>query len=487
MQLLILYEIVVKVKEIFKNSIWFGIVPKLSYILTLIITPLITPYMSAEDYGIIGIETSYVGLFSGFATLGLHVHLSNSFFSYGDKFSKVWRRLIFWIFLGASFFFALSICFLMIKLPNVDPYSRLLVSILCSIIILTNINSVVAQHYYLNLLTPEPLVFRNFLASVLENLLFFVFVYYLRIGFMGKILSTAISNIFLFILFIPPLWIKLKLYPLPNKFGRRVKHWFKVSLPIIPHTVGHIILSNSDRIVMSVLNIFVADIGLYSHGYSFGNYVSILIDAVTGSMSPVIQKTYRSRNNAQMKKIFLFLQFIAFVVVFFISSWMPEIYKILIRNETLHPAAFIAFFTSFSFLVSPLYSVLSGISFMEEKTTKVLWLVFVPAIVNIILNFILIPYGGYKMAILTTLIAYWGMLAIAEIIPYYRTIVKNWLGGIRVIIFVAIASVILLFLAYALYKTTLWIKIIISSVIVLFAGIFCIKNLKWVKNINFNY
>lgn len=476
-----------KLKEILKNSIWFGIIPKLSYVVTLIITPFITPFMTAEDYGILGIEGAYVGLFSGFSTLGLHVHLSNSYFSFGEDFAKVWRRLIFWMFMGASVWFVFSVTILFFILPSVFPYNRFFVCLLCSIPIITNINSIIAQHYYLNSLNPKPLVLRNFSISLLDNFLFFVFIYFLHMGFMGRILSTAISNILLFLLFISPLWLNLKLYPLVNKINKRVKHWFKVALPMMPHTVGHIILSNSDRIIMSFVGISVNDIGLYSHGYTFGTYVSFMIDAITGTISPLIQKTYRSNNIRQMKRLFLLLQLVTFGIVFYMGVWMPEIYSLLIKNQTLHPASFVAFFTSFSFLITPLYTILSSISFIEERTRKVLWLIFVPAILNVLLNILLIPHFGYKSAIFTTLIAYWSEMLIAIIIPYYRKIINKWIGGKKVIIFQAILSICLLVLGYVLYSSDRMVKFLISLFLLGIIVLFFLKNYKKVKNFSFEY
>ena len=90
-----------KLKQLIINIFWYGVVPKLVAILTILILPFITPYLTLEDYGIIGLINSYKGIALGVATLGLHLHLTNSYFELGTKFKLLWRRLFFYILLGS--------------------------------------------------------------------------------------------------------------------------------------------------------------------------------------------------------------------------------------------------------------------------------------------------------------------------------------------------------------------------------------------------
>ena len=77
------------ISSLFAKSIWFGIVPKLPTFINILILPLVTPYLSASDYGVWGIISSYMGIFISIYTLGLHMHLSNSYYEYGDKYRLV--------------------------------------------------------------------------------------------------------------------------------------------------------------------------------------------------------------------------------------------------------------------------------------------------------------------------------------------------------------------------------------------------------------
>ena len=72
--------------SLLKKSVWFGIIPKLPTFINILILPFVTPYLTANDYGVWGIISSYTGIFISIYTLGLHMHLSNSYYEYGDKY-----------------------------------------------------------------------------------------------------------------------------------------------------------------------------------------------------------------------------------------------------------------------------------------------------------------------------------------------------------------------------------------------------------------
>ena len=66
-------------RKIVTNTIYYGVVPKLTMLLSIVMLPLTTPFLTTYDYGIYGVLTSYTSLFVSIAPLGLNVHLTNSF------------------------------------------------------------------------------------------------------------------------------------------------------------------------------------------------------------------------------------------------------------------------------------------------------------------------------------------------------------------------------------------------------------------------
>lgn len=82
-------------KKIVSGTVYYGIIPKLTIFINVLILPIITPYLTTDDYGIQGIIYSYTSVFLAIAPLGLHVHLVNSFYEFGEKYNLVWGRILY--------------------------------------------------------------------------------------------------------------------------------------------------------------------------------------------------------------------------------------------------------------------------------------------------------------------------------------------------------------------------------------------------------
>jgi O-antigen/teichoic acid export membrane protein len=433
-----------QVKQIFLNTIWFGIVPKLSILITVFIMPLITPYLTAADYGILGIVTSYSSIFFSFYTLGLNVHLTNSYYEYKNKFYLIWGRILFLLLIsGIICTFFLSII-LFYALQDISNGRLLIIIILVSSPLIFGCNSLLANHLYPLRYDPKKLVLPILLSNVIGILASFVLIRYFNLGYIGLLFNGALASILTFLFFLKPLWIKEKIVPIVEKKITRIKELLKISIPVIPHTLGFMLLASSDRIIMNIYNIPINQIGYYTNGYSMGDYITVVTAALITALSPKIQELYRSNNYLNLRKVYLLSQGFTMIAVFLFAMWMPDIYKLLIRNSDLQQSSSIASLICFSNIIFPLYAFLSTVAFIEKKTTKLLWLVFVPGILNIMLNLIFIPIYGYKAAVYTTLISYWSLLIIPLFVKFYSDFLKKIFNSKIVLLIIFILFVILI-------------------------------------------
>lgn len=465
-----------KIKDIIFNAIWFGVIPKLTIVATLFVTPLVTPYLTRIDYGNIGIINSYIALAGAFSTLGLHMHLSNTFFELKKNYNKAWGRLLY-LMLGGGLL-AMILVFVCLYASLEDTiYPKLFVVSLAVIPIIFNINQQIATSYYTLIARPRPLVLRNLCATFLGILIFFISARYLRLGYLSWLISSFISAIVLFLLFFKPLWIDANLYPRIERSRRRILYWIKIALPVIPHNIGHTVLVSSDRIIMNILGVSTSLVGIYSQGYVMGDYVNTVIMGLLVAISPLSQKYYREANYLQLRKIFYIIQSFALFVIFLCCIWMHEIYTLLIKNETLQAGQEIACYTMFAYAIFPLYSFVSLSAFILKKTKILLWLIWVPAVINIISNFIVIPIWGYKSAIITTLFSYWSIGLIIMYHPFYKKEIELWLGNSKKIWLLLILYFVLLVVSNVLKQEGLLLKGSVSVIVFLIIG-YCIYKLK---------
>ena len=309
-------------KKIFLNSFWFGVIPKISTVLNIILLPIITPYLTPEDYGVWGLISSYVAIALSVYTLGLHMHLTNSFYEYKFNFPKLWGRLLYILLISALVF---SIFIIIFTLPLIKDFIfpvRVLIALFCAFPVLFNANSLIANHLYTLKSKPKPLVLRNLFSTILGIIVLFISVYIFNLGYLGFIFGAATTAIISFIIFIKPLWINEELYPRVERNIIRLKSNLKQSFPVIPHALGFVLISSSSRIILENYDVSIQNIGLFSNGYMVGDYITIITTALVTSIVPLMQKLYRSGEYDLYRKYYFLSQGTALFAIILFSIWM---------------------------------------------------------------------------------------------------------------------------------------------------------------------
>lgn len=449
-------------KKIVRNTIYYGVVPKLTMLLSIVILPLTTPFLTTFDYGIYGVLTSYTSLFVSIAPLGLHVHLTNSFFEYPRHYQLVWGRVLMLILMSSFFFGVVNIGILLFTLPMGVSLEGIFLCLAGSVPIFLLANGLLAQHLFPLVERPIPLVFTNLIGSVLGMAVSFVLIYFFHLGYWGLISSGAVSGIFVFVVFLKFVWQDFDIKPIWDRNRNRVRRMMAIALPLVPHTLGFVLLTSSARIVMSQYDISYDEIGLFSHGSTMGDYAVVVTTAMVTALTPQIQRTFRSSDFSSYRKLYYLCQAVALMTSFLICVWMPEIYALLIRNSRLAMSCDIACLLCFANVVFSFYVFMSAPVFIEKNTMQLLWLVFVPGILNLVLCYTLIPVFGYRAAIYSTIISYWSQLLIPFFVGYYRKSVSEWLGARWQIGLILLLILTDLIIANQLMHTSIWVKVCLT-------------------------
>ena len=433
---------------VFINTLWFGIVPKLPSLINVILLPIITPYLSAWDYGVWGKISAYTSMVTAFCTLGLHVHLTNSYYEYGKKYSLVWSRLNLLLHL-ISLICGTILCFIFLfSLVELPLMKRFVIATLSICPVLFSPNQLLASHLFPLRAQPKPLVLRNLIASLSGLAFLYISVVIFKKGFVGFVLSASITAVVGYVLFYSPLKKENITLNYHNRW-ERIKKWVLIGLPLVPHTLGFALLSSSTRIVMDICGIKIEEIGLFTSGVTVGSYVVLITSAMASSLSPQIQQFYRRRELKNFRYLFYIDQLISIVCIFLFSLWMKELYTLLIRNDELFVAFSIAQVVCFANLIYPFYHFTSNIISIQKRTVHMLWLAFVPGIICVILNFILLPIYGYEIAAVVSVASYWVMFLLPLVIPYLHHITKEWLGGIwKIPVFIFLSGLTILGVHY---------------------------------------
>ena len=465
-------------RKIVANTIYYGVVPKLTFLASLIVTPLITPFLTPEDYGIQGVISSYTSLLAVIAPLGFHVHLTNSFYEYKNNYRLVWGRIM-CLFLASGLVFGL-VDFLLLSfvLPMKLSLSLVALCLLGATPVFLFGNNLLASHLFPLLAKPKPLVFTNLFCSLAGTALLFTMVYVYHLGYWGLIAAGAFSAVLSFTVFAKILWTDYQIKPIIERNAKRFTEMLKIALPLIPHALGFVLLTSSSRIVMTWYQVPLNEIGLFTHGCAMGEMGMFITTALTTALAPQIQVSFRNNNLQAYRKLYYICQLVTLVFSVLICLWMQEIYTLLIRNDELAMSAGIATLMCFANVVYPFYTFMSVPAFIEKNTLQLLWLVFVPGLLNIAICTVLIPIWGYKVAIYSTMFSYWSQLMIPFFNRYYKRHVGAWLGNLKKVFVVLCLFIGCVILFNYINHIALGYKVVITLlVLMLFGSVYSLKKL----------
>lgn len=452
-----------KTSKVFVNSFYYGVVPKLSIFANILVLPLITPFLTTYDYGISGVVFSYTDIFVSIAPLGLNLYLTNSFYEMPRNYNLVWGR-IYYLYLLSGIVFSIVNTILILFSLHIDSYwSLLLIGILGSAPIISFSSASLAGSLFPYLEKPKPLVITNLLISLCGIGVLFVSVYCFRLGFWGLIAQKVFLSYSSLLVFAVILR-KYNIKPIIEIKWRRIKEMLAKSLPLVPHTLGFMLLANSARIILNIYNVDYDEIGLYSHGYQMGTYVIIVTSAMATALAPQMQTTFRKGDYSSFRMLYYLSQGVALLASFLICIWMREIYSVLIQNDHLSKSSSIAVLFCFAQVLIPFYHFSSISCFVDRKTQQLLWLVFVPSLGNIILCSVLVPIFGYMSAVYSTIASFWSVILMPFIIPYHKKWTNTWLGSKKKLVLLFVIAVVFLVTGNVISSCGFLIKILISFI-----------------------
>ncbi|MEE4312451.1 MAG: flippase [candidate division KSB1 bacterium] len=186
---------------------------------------------------------------------------------------------------------------------------------------------------------------------------------------------------------------------------------FNFGLPIIPSTLAMIILTVIDRFIIKKI-LGNEAVGIYGAGYKLGMFMSLLVTGFRYAWFPFSLST-ASEDDAKeiFAKVLTYFIFICTAVFLAISLFIPEIIRFKIFGLTLFgeeywTSASIVPLILASYIFYGIYLNFQIGVYLNNKTTYLMLSGGAGAILNVALNYILIPRMGIMGAAYATLVSY---------------------------------------------------------------------------------
>lgn len=206
-------------------------------------------------------------------------------------------------------------------------------------------------------------------------------------------------------------------------------------VPLLPASLGYWVSNLSDRYIIGFL-MNVSSVGIYSVGYGIGGLVYFMLGPMAGVLLPDLSALYDQGQIEELERRF------CRVLKYYLALGIPAVIGLAILSKPLVLLLSTSEFVSaanviilvaigvFFFAVFGLYSQLLSV-LKSVRTLSLLWIGM--AIMNISLNFLLIPKFGIIGAAVATLVSFLlgAILAVAYIRKRFHISFRgNWLSKI---------------------------------------------------------
>ena len=201
-------------------------------------------------------------------------------------------------------------------------------------------------------------------------------------------------------------WFNIKLFK-----KEYLKPLLKIAIPLFPNFLIYWVFNSSDKLMITnILN--VGESGIYSVGSKLGHASQLIYTAFAGGWQFFAFSTMKEDNQVESNsKIFEYLGVISFITTAFICSISYCFFKIVFAEQYL-VGYIVAPYLFLAPLLQMLFQVAANQFIVVKKAWPNMFILMTGAIVNVILNFTLIPSIGIEGASIATLTGY----AISDII-----------------------------------------------------------------------
>ena len=385
----------------FKNTSWLFGEKILRLFLGLFISIWVARYLGPEQFGILSYALSFVGLFTFLATLGLDSIVIRELVKDEGKRDILLGTAFSLKLIGALLL--LGFLVIAVNLTSNDAYTNTLIFIIAFGVIFQSFN--VIDFYFQSKVLSRYVVFAN-IVTLLASSVIKVLLIILKAPLIGFVLAMLFDSIILSLGFI--YFYYKNTYSITNwKFNKIIAiSLFKDSWPLMLSSMVIAFYMKIDQIMIKeILN--TEAVGQYAAATRMSEAWYFIPMVISSSLFPaIINSKEKSEElyNSRLQKLFDLMVWMAIAIALpmtFFSDWLVEL---LYGNQYGEAGGVLSVHIWAGLFV--FLGVASGKWYINENFQKLsFWRTFYGMIINVILNFILIPKYGIIGAAFATLIS----------------------------------------------------------------------------------
>lgn len=433
------------VNRIISSSFVYGIANMLPLGINFLLLPILTDYIYPENYGIVGISNTIVGIATLVFGFGLKGTIERYYFDYTNQkheFKRYFGTIVIFFIINSGIYlvtlmltgeYIFNIIFSDI---DFDPYIKL--SIYSSFFSASG--ELILGLYRVREQAIRFVTLQSSFTIINAALIIFYVVFKKQqaYGFIyGKYLSTLAYFVVIAILMKREFILTFDI--------SKIKSSLKFALPLIPHNLSSWILNSFDRILIeNMLNL--KELGIYIIGYQIGSITGIVASTVNYALAPIyyrlLSDDLSSKENI-IPKITKYYITLLSVISTGLMVVIKEIFVFAI-NPMYYPAIKIIPIIIISSMINGMYFTTVFQIIYMKKTYILPPLTIVTGGLNILLNILLIPSFGTMGSAYATLISFLALYLLTLFISQKLLFVNHDFRAISYLLIITVISFVLL-------------------------------------------
>lgn len=390
------------IREFLKNGSIYMLGDILVRGISFLLLPLYTRVLTAVDYGMLDMLTSFSAMINVIISLEITQAVARFFTDIKNLQEKKQCVSTAFLFTLISNLFFLSFVFYcqsyfenIIWSVAVDSF---LFRIAMLLVVITGI-----QYFFMNqmrwcMLVKEGVVC-NVVASVVTIIVTLLSVYFFHLGLLGVLygmISGGIVSICIGIRYVG-------IYCLHRPSVRMLTRMVKFSMPLVFSSMIIILSNYADRWVIKYF-LSLSEVGIYGIAFKVASIASLLTGGFNKAVTPLVYSYHASSNTPKdLSRIFSYFIATCFAVCMILSGMMKELLEFIAPSEYSR-ASIPGQILFLSVVFNSAYMFFPGI-FIKNKTHLVFFISLIIFLINICCNVMLVPILGINGAAIATLIS----------------------------------------------------------------------------------
>jgi len=394
-----------KAKLFIENFLVYGFGGIISKLIPLIMVPIVTKIMpNTEYYGLSDLSHTVVSLTSALAVMGMYDAMYRLFFEKDDEDYKknICSTALVFTIMTSVVVFILMIIFkgAIAQFFFEDKKYAYVVYLSAMATLVGATNSIISaptrmqnkRKIFLITNTVSPVI--SYAISI-PMLLAGLYVIALPLA---AIISAVTMEISFFVL--NHRWFEIK------RFDKKLlKPLLVIAVPLMPNFLIYWIFNSSDKVMITNI-VGIGAAGIYAVGSKLGHVSQLIYTAFAGGWQFFAFSTMKEKDQVKTNSlIFEYLGIISFVVTYFVCTFSCIIFKVLFKEEY-YSGYIIAPYLFLAPLLQMLFQVAANQFIVIKKTWPNMFILLFGALVNVVLNLLLIRAIGIEGASIATLCGY---------------------------------------------------------------------------------